>query len=174
MLYKDSHPITYKVASSVFKGDNFDRYLMGRQFMVLLDVFVIHQCFAPVDTSVTVFGLPSIVIFIFLDIGLLMVFITNILGQVNTEINASYCMIDYLNTYFALFTVYAALALEWLGIVHAAYLIKNVMSAISGKPILSNEPPKTGFTFAFFWGRVLMSVAITAFCTAIVVVSLFT
>ncbi|EJK74086.1 hypothetical protein THAOC_04260, partial [Thalassiosira oceanica] len=37
-LYKDSHPMTYKNAAIAFKGDNLDRYLMGRQFMVLLVV----------------------------------------------------------------------------------------------------------------------------------------
>jgi len=29
-LYKDSHPVTYKNAALAFKGDNLDRYLMGR------------------------------------------------------------------------------------------------------------------------------------------------
>eukprot|EP00956_Cyclotella_meneghiniana_P045514 scaffold372843_cov305-Cyclotella_meneghiniana.AAC.1 len=48
-LYKDSHPITYKNAALAFKGDNLDRYLMGRQFMVLLVVFVINQCTSPLD-----------------------------------------------------------------------------------------------------------------------------
>eukprot|EP00571_Detonula_confervacea_P008905 CAMPEP_0172328204 /NCGR_PEP_ID=MMETSP1058-20130122/60231_1 /TAXON_ID=83371 /ORGANISM="Detonula confervacea, Strain CCMP 353" /LENGTH=289 /DNA_ID=CAMNT_0013045307 /DNA_START=130 /DNA_END=999 /DNA_ORIENTATION=+ len=44
---------------------------------------------------------------------------------------------------------------------------------MSGKPIISNEPPRTGFTFAFFWGRVVMSMAILGFCLAVVLVALF-
>jgi hypothetical protein len=43
-LYKDSHTITYKNGALAFRGDNFDRYLMGRQFMVLLVVFLIESC----------------------------------------------------------------------------------------------------------------------------------
>ena len=42
-LYKDTHPITYKVAALAFRGDNLDHYLKDRQFMVLLVVFVIGQ-----------------------------------------------------------------------------------------------------------------------------------
>jgi silicon transporter len=172
-LYKDSHPMTYKNAALAFKGDNLDRYLMGRQFMVLLVVFVINQCAGPLDPSVDVLGLPDGVKFIFLDIGLGMVIFTCILGQLTTQVNASYCMIDFINNYFALFTLYTAMAVEFSGVMHSSYLVQNALSAASGKPIISNEPPKTGFTFAFFWGRVIMSIAILGFCLAVTLVALF-
>ncbi len=59
-LYKDSHPITYKNGALAFQGDNFDRYLMGRQFMVLLVVFVINQCAQPLDPAVDVLNMPEV------------------------------------------------------------------------------------------------------------------
>ena len=34
-LYKDSRPHTYKNAALAFKGNSLDRYLVGRQFMVI-------------------------------------------------------------------------------------------------------------------------------------------
>jgi len=156
-----------------FKGDNLDRYLMGRQFMVLLVVFVINQCAGPLDPKVDVLGLPDGVKFVFLDIGLGMVVFTCILGQLTTQVNASYCMIDFINNYFALFTLYVAMGVEFSGVMHSSYLIQNILSAASGKPIISNEPPRTGFTFAFFWGRVVMSIAILGFCMAVTLVALF-
>mmetsp|Transcript_11318 Transcript_11318/g.14466 ORF Transcript_11318/g.14466 Transcript_11318/m.14466 type:complete len:509 (-) Transcript_11318:163-1689(-) len=171
-LYKDTHPLTYKNAALAFKGDNLDRYLMGRQFMVLLVVFVINQCSSPLDPSVDVLGLPDGVKFVFLDIGLAMIVFTCILGQLTTQVNASHMMIDYINNYFALFTLYTAMAVEFSGVMHSSYLIQNILSAISGKPIISNEPPRAGFTFAFFWGRVLMSLAILGFCLAVTIVAL--
>eukprot|EP00956_Cyclotella_meneghiniana_P000712 scaffold758_cov36-Cyclotella_meneghiniana.AAC.1 len=64
-------------------------------------------------------------------------------------------MIDYINNYFALFTLYVAMSVEFSGVMHSSYLIQNILSAISGQPIQTNEPPRTGGTFAFFWGRVL-------------------
>ena len=35
-LYEDSHPITYRICKLAHNGNNLDRYLIGRQFMVLL------------------------------------------------------------------------------------------------------------------------------------------
>jgi silicon transporter len=171
-LYKDSHPLTYKNAALAFKGDNLDRYLMGRQFMVLLVVFVINQCSSPLDPSVDVLGLPDGVKFVFLDVGLASIIFTCILGQLTTQVNASHQMIDYINNYFALFTLYVAMTVEFSGVMHSSYLIQNILSAVSGKPIQTNEPPRTGFTFAFFWGRVLMSLAILGFCLAVTLVAL--
>jgi len=118
-LYKDSHPITYKNAQLAFKGDNLERYLMGRQFMVLLVVFVINQCGAPLDPTVDVLGLPDGVKFVFLDIGLGMIVFTCIVGQLTTQVNASHCMIDFINNYFALFTLYTAMVIEFSGVMHA-------------------------------------------------------
>mmetsp|Transcript_7695 Transcript_7695/g.16739 ORF Transcript_7695/g.16739 Transcript_7695/m.16739 type:complete len:506 (+) Transcript_7695:142-1659(+) len=171
-LYKDSHPLTYKNAALAFKGDNLDRYLMGRQFMVLLVVFVINQCSSPLDPKVDVLGFSSGVKFVFLDIGLAMIVFTCILGQLTTQVNASHMMIDYINNYFALFTLYTCMVVEFSGIMHSSYLIQNILSAASGKPIISNEPPREGATFAFFWGRVLMSLAILGFCLAVTLVAL--
>jgi hypothetical protein len=172
MLYKDSHPITYKNGAVAFKGDNLDRYLMGRQFMVLMVVFVINQCGQPLDPTVDVLGMPDWVKFVFLDIGLGMIVFTCVLGQLHTQVNATHCMIDFINNYFALFTLYTAMCVEFTGIMHSAYLIQNLMSAVSGKPIISNEEPKTGFTLVFFWARVLVSLCILGFCMAVVMVAL--
>jgi hypothetical protein len=46
-LYKESHPTTYKNTAFAHKGDNLDRYLMGRQFMVVLTVFTINLSGGP-------------------------------------------------------------------------------------------------------------------------------
>ena len=48
ILPKTATPFTYNNASLAFKGNSLDRYLMCRQFMVLLVVFVIKRCTSPV------------------------------------------------------------------------------------------------------------------------------
>ena len=171
-LYKDSHTITYKNGALAFRGDNFDRYLMGRQFMVLLVVFVINQCGQPLDPKVDVLGMPDGVKFVFLDIGLGMIVFTCVLGQLTTQVIATHSMIDYINNYFALFTLYTAIFIEFTGVMHSAYLIQYAMTA-SGMTILSNEKVMSGFTKVFFWARVLMSLAILGFCITVVMVALF-
>jgi len=52
-------------------------------------------------------------------------------------------------------------------------LIQYAISAISGKPVLSNEPPRTYLQSLFFWFRVAMSVTILCFSFAVTVVALF-
>jgi silicon transporter len=174
-LYKDTHPVTYLNAATAFLGDNLDRYLMGRQFMVLLVVFIINLCGAPSSGDVDVLGMPGWLKAIFLDVGLGMIIFTCQLGQLTTQVNASHCMLDFINNYFALFTLYVAMTIEFSGVMHSSYLIQNILSVLSGKPIQSNEEeePKRGFTFAFFWGRVLMSLAILGFSLAVIVSALF-
>jgi len=79
-LYKDSHPITNKICALAHKGDNLDRYLMGRQFMVIFISFVINLCGAPL-AGAEVFNLPSWVESIFLGTGVAMVLTVVVVGQ---------------------------------------------------------------------------------------------
>lgn len=171
-LYKDSHPATYQNTSFAFKGDNLNRYLMGRQFMVLLVVFVINMCGAPL-AGAEVLGLPDIVIQIFIGTGIAMILVTCMIGQLATQVNASHCMLDYINNKFALFTLYTAMAIEFTGVMHSSYLIQYILAAISGKPIESKEEPRSALQFVFFWGRVMMSLVILGFSLAVTFAALF-
>jgi hypothetical protein len=46
-LFKDSHP-SLTSAVKFHKGDNLDRYLLGRQFMVVVMVFTINISGGPI------------------------------------------------------------------------------------------------------------------------------
>ena len=85
-LYNESHPLTHKNTALAFAGDNRNRYLTGRQFLVLLVVFAIGQAAGPLDPNGDVLGMPDGVKFVFLDIGLGMVMFTSILGQLGTQV----------------------------------------------------------------------------------------
>jgi len=39
-LYKDSHPITLRSTSIAHTGDNMERFIVGRQLLVVLAVFI--------------------------------------------------------------------------------------------------------------------------------------
>ena len=82
-------------------------------------------------------------------------------------------MLDYINNRFAIFTLYVAMAIEFSGLLHASYLIQILVAKLAGQPIISNEPPRSGFQSLFFWGRCLMSLAILAFCLAATLNALF-
>jgi len=171
-LYRESHPITYKITGWGHKGDNLDRYLMGRQFMVIFINFTIGLCGAPLQGA-EVLGLPDWVTFLFLGSGLAMVLQNVIVGQLTSQCNASHMMLDYINNHFMTFTYWVAAAIEVTGVMHTSYLIRYMAYWAAGKPVESNEPPKTGFTFAFFWGRVVFSLAVLGFALAVTIEALY-
>jgi hypothetical protein len=82
-------------------------------------------------------------------------------------------MLDYINNMFAIFTVTVAMGIEFSGLLHSCYLIQNILSLCSGKPIESKEEPRTTGQAAFFWGRVLVSLIILCFALAVTIEALF-
>jgi Silicon transporter len=171
-LFKDTHPTTYKICKMVYEGDNFHRYLLGRQFMVVLLVFCINSSGSPLKGA-ELWGLPEIVTKIFLVSGLAMIFMTAMMAQLPPQVVASHQMLDFINNFFALFTVYVAMAVEFSGLLHASYVCQIIIHAFAGKPVESNEPPRTGFTLLFFWARCLMSCAVLGYCFAVTLAALF-
>jgi len=171
-LYKESHPITYKICSYGHKGDNLDRYLMGRQFMVIFINFTINLCGAPL-AGAEALGLPNWIQSIFLGSGLAMILTVTNVGQLTAQVNASHCMLDYINNHFMTFTLGVAMLIEKTGVMHSCYLIQYFFYWLAGKPVVTHEAPRTGPQAFFFWGRCLWSVAILAFALAVTLEALF-
>jgi len=171
-LFKESHPTTYQITHFCNKGDNLDRYLLGRQFGVIFVVFCINLSGGPVGGA-ELWGLPDIVTQIFFVTGFAMILFTCMVGQLNTQVNASICMIDFINNYISLFTFWCCMVVEFVGIVHSSYAIQMAIGSMAGKPIQSREPPKTGFTLMFFWLRVIWSFALLGFSLLVTIVALF-
>ena len=171
-LYKESHKITYQICSLGHKGDNLDRYLMGHQFMVIFINFTIGLCGAPL-AGAEVLGLPDWITAIFLGSGIAMVLQNVIVGQLTSQVNASHMMLDYINNYFMVFTYWVAALIEVTGVMHVSYLIRYMAYWAAGKPVESNEPPRSGVTFAFFWARVLFSIGVLGFALAVTIAALF-
>jgi silicon transporter len=171
-LYKESHPITYKSTSITNEGDNLDRYLLGRQFMVVLIVFVINQCGSPLPGA-TLWGFPKVLTDIFLVTGLAMILFTCMIGQLNSQVNASHCMLDYINNYFAYFTLSFARMVEFSGIMHASYVVAMIVYWLSGKEKETTEPEGNNGQKLFFWIRCLFSIAVLGFSLAVTLSALF-
>jgi hypothetical protein len=171
-LYKDSHPVSYQIAQHCNKGDNLDRYLLGRQFGVIFVVFCVNLCGGPIADA-KLWNLPDWVITIFFSTGFSMILFTCMVGQLNTQVNASICMIDFINNYFSLFTYWGCIFVEFTGFVHFSYAIAMMVGSMAGKPIVSKEPPKSPFAFLFFWLRVLFSFALLAFSLTVTLAALF-
>lgn len=93
-LYKDTHKWAYMCTSLVHRGDNLDRYLLGRQFMVILIVFSVNMAGEAIEHA-QLWGFPQWLVNVFLTSGVAMILFVNMVGQLNSEINACHCMLDY-------------------------------------------------------------------------------
>jgi Silicon transporter len=163
-LYADSHPRAFQTTQLAHKGDNMERFMIGRQFLVVLVIFAMNMMSATVEHA-SVLNLPDSVIGIFLDSGIAVILTTVIVGQLTSQVNAATCMLDFINNYFMTFTVYVSLAIEMSGLLHSVYLISVLFSKISGRPMQSNEKSRNNLQKVFFWVRVFFSlgVLVTAF-----------
>jgi silicon transporter len=170
-LYKDSHPLAWKCTQLAHKGDNLDRYLLGRQFMVVLVVFTVNISGGPKDADL--WGFPDWMMNVFFEYGLAMILFTCMVGQLNTQVNASLCMLDYINNYFALFTLYVAMFIEFSGLLHSAYVVQLIVAQLAGSPIESNEEPRSAGQSLFFWVRCLFSCVVLGFSFAVTLEALF-
>ena len=171
-LYKDSHPISYKCCAIAHEGDNLDRYLLGRQFMVVVMVFTINISGGPIADA-ELWGFPDFLTNMFLGSGLAMILFTCMIGQLNSQVTASLCMLDYINNYFAVFTLWVSNAIEFSGLLHSSYLIQMLVAALAGQKIESNEEPRTGVQNFFFYLRCVGSLAILGFSFAVTLAGLF-
>jgi hypothetical protein len=107
-------PITYKCCEVAHKGDNLDRYLLGRQFMVVVMVFTIN--ISGPHCGCHAWGFPDVLTNMFLGSGLAMILFTCMIGQLNSQVTASLCMLDYINNYFMVFTLWVSNAIEFSGL----------------------------------------------------------
>lgn len=200
-LYASTHPIADRCTTLAHAGNNLDRYLTGRQFIVYLLVFASNRCVTPVNRNdAAVWGLPDAFQQIFVQTSLAMVLVTVIVGQLHSQVNASNCMLDFINNRFVLLTIYVSLALEATGICHAVYLLQHCFTKLSAQKVDriaknsedSNDvetgvaattattmgegsPPFTRNLWqqVLFCGRVAFSVALLIFAFAVTLTALF-
>merc|ERR1739845_309609 len=90
-----------------------------------------------------------------------------------SQVNASLCMLDYTNNYFALLTLYVALTIEFSGLLHASYLVQMLVNALAGKKSKEQSRNSNIFQNIFFLVRCLISLAIICFSLAVTMEALF-
>jgi hypothetical protein len=171
-LYAESHPRALKNTVLVHAGDNLERFIVGRQFLVVLVVFATNLMASAIKDA-SVLGLPSGLNQVFLGSDVAVIVTTIILGQLMAQVNAARCMLDFINNYFVLFTSYCSLAIETSGQLHSVYWVKIAFSMVAGTPVESNEFPRSAVQSLLFWARVAMSTAILGFSFAVTLSACF-
>ena len=170
--YAGTHPLTHRCATLAHEGDNMRRFIVGRQFLVVLVVFGINLCGSAISGA-SVLGLSSVANEVFLGTGVALMLTTIILAQLTAQLNASTMMFDFCNNWGMLCTTYISLAIEKSGLLHCVYLVQILFSRFTGKPFDFADGSQGSGSKLFFWTRVLISLTILCFALAITLAALF-
>jgi len=81
--------------------------------------------------------------------------------------------LDFINTYFGLFTTYVSLFFDATGLLHSVYLVQILFAKITGTPIESSESPRTFVQSIFFWARVAFSCTTLGYFCALTLSALY-
>lgn len=131
--YKDSHPSAYRLGEIASRGDNIEKFLVGRQVIVVFLVF-----FAAKLTSITVpgqeflFPVPAWCSSIFLETGLLASIVVVIVAQLTPQIVSSMFPVQFLNLPMMRIVYYACLVLEFTGLTHCCWLLVHLLTLMFG------------------------------------------
>mmetsp|Transcript_36619 Transcript_36619/g.88753 ORF Transcript_36619/g.88753 Transcript_36619/m.88753 type:complete len:525 (-) Transcript_36619:67-1641(-) len=171
--YGDSHPFAYVSTSYIHKDGNLERFIVGRQFLLVLAVFVTNLLAGSIENA-NVLGMPDILKMIFVNSGVALMLITVMVGQLMAQVNASRSMLDTINNCFVLYFVsYASMAIEASGLLHATYLVQIMYAKLNADKAPSEEPTKrTLMQQIFFWARVAFSCGLLVFAFATVLAAL--
>lgn len=181
-VYKDTHPACYKCTTLCFKGNNLDKFIVGRQFLVVFVVFMIGYCTGYDNDKMNPttggsgypFGVDEGFMNAVMKPGFAGALTTIVIAQLISQIVASRCNIDYLNYYFHYYVVIGiCLLMEFTGLMHAVYLVQKAVVSYRGTPEAKAKQIENQGNPFFFWGRVVFSLGSLGLCLAIIFDSLF-
>jgi len=172
-LYKHSHPRAYKALKLCFQGPNVERFLVGRQFLLLFNGFLVSK--------VAGAGTPNFYIgdwhwseeasqFFWANSVLLMILLAAF-AQLVTQLLAAQKMLGFINLPFhAYYTiVLPCLAIESVGLTHSSYLLKDFLVRIAGIDKSTADPAKQMPKDFLYYARCLLSVAAVIFSFVFIV-----
>ena len=133
--FKETHPRAYKSCKLVLAGANVERFLVGRQFLLLFNGFLISRIGGGGPISNFVLGgwvWDFFVTQVFFSNGVLLMIVIVALGQLPTQLIAADKMLGFfdlpLGHYY--FVVLPCLAVESIGLTHSSYLLKDLLCLI--------------------------------------------
>jgi hypothetical protein len=115
-----------------------ERFIVGRQFLVVLVVFLINMTGSS-RSGMNPLNLPSSINSIFVDNGVALMITSIVLGNLTSQVNAATCMVDFINNHFMLFTTYVSIGIEFSGLLHSVYLFQYGFAYLTKTRIISNE-----------------------------------
>jgi hypothetical protein len=119
--FKESYPGAYVIHEIISQPEAMKKFIIGRQFFTVLDVFLLAQCCTfpewPNDS------MNDTLFWILIKSGLVGVFVVLTFGQLVPELLAAQYPLTFMNLPGSLFIVKASLFFDQCAVGHAAWLV---------------------------------------------------
>jgi len=170
--FRESHPRAYRCCKLVHSGSNVERFLVGRQFLLLFNGFLVSRIGGGSNVDRFEMGdwiwAREFTQFFFSNGTLLMVVIVA-LGQLPPQLVAADKMLGFFNLplghYYTV--VLPCLWVEWLGLTHSSYLLKDFLCWISDIDTSKADPAKALKKDVTYYAKCLLS------CSAVIFSGIF-
>nr|AOW69271.1 silicon transporter beta [Savillea parva] len=179
--FRYTHPRAYKCCALAHKGPNVERFIVGRQFLLLFIVFMISRIGGAGDMPHKNFYIgdwewSSEATQIFWTNSVLLIVLVIVPGNLIAQLMASSNMLAFLDLpYGAYYTVVLpSLAIESLGITHTSYILKDLFVYLSGTDTLEEEDPARRMKKdAAYYIKAVVSACLVVFSAVFVFKGLF-
>jgi hypothetical protein len=171
------HLHRYRCSELVHDGANVERFLVGRQFLLLFSGFLVTRIGGAKTESFYIgdWEWSSEASQVFWVNSLLLTIVIIVPGQLVTQLVASDKMLGFLNLPFAPFwtVVMPCLAIESIGLLHSTYLLKDILCWAFSVDLGQRDPVKVMDKNALYYIRVGISSIILTFAGVFVIKGIF-
>jgi len=173
--FKESHKRAYNALQVCYQGPNVERFLVGRQFLLLFNGFLASRVGGAADIAENngnfkigdwEWDKAGVGSQIFWSNSFLLIIIIVAFAQLPTQLLAEDKMLGFMNLPFAPYytIVLPTLFMESLGLTHSAYLLKDVLSYAAGIDTSLADPRKAMTKDALYYAKCALSVTTVTFC----------
>jgi hypothetical protein len=169
--YKDSHPLAYRSCKLCHRGANVERFLVGRQFLLLFNGFLASRTGSG---KASAYGddfymgdwdwNEEATQFFYGNSALLLIII--VAGfQLPSQLVAARKMLGFFELPIAqfYFVVIPCMVVESIGLTHASYPLKDLLAWVARIDRSEEDPEKKMNKNAWHWIRVFISIAAVIF-----------
>jgi len=166
--FRETHPRAYRVCKLVHTGPNVERFLVGRQFLLLFNGFLVSRIGGgtadePYYIGDWEWGMPMTQFWY--GNGVLLMIVIVALGQLPCQLLAADKMLGFfdlpLGHYYIV--VMPCLIVESIGLTHSSYLLKDLLCYISGIDMAQADPEKELKKDVLHYAKCALSVAAVFF-----------
>jgi len=172
--YKDEYPRSYRSSKLVHSGPNVERFLVGRQFLLIFNGFLASKIAGAKRTDDFYMGdwtWSSEATDFFWSNSVLLMIVIVAPGQLVTQLLACDKMLGFFElVHGAYYTVVLpCLFVESLGMTHSSYLLKDVLCYLAGIDQSEGDPKKKMNKDFFYYFRCLLSVCLVIFSGVLII-----